>query len=56
VYGLWGFEVIGRLMICLILPLALVAPQVGTLEGFVFREADGGPPRRPLTVELIEQV
>jgi tetratricopeptide (TPR) repeat protein len=42
-------------MICLLLSLALVAPQVGTLEGYVFRETDGGPPRRPLTVELIEQ-
>jgi tetratricopeptide (TPR) repeat protein len=41
-------------MICLLLSLALLAPP-GTLEGYVFREADGGPPRRPLTVELIEQ-
>jgi Tetratricopeptide repeat len=42
-------------MICLLLFLAMVAPQLGTLEGYVFRETDGGPPRRPLTVELIEQ-
>ena len=41
-------------MICLLLSLAMVAPQLGTLEGCVFREADGGPPRRPVTVELIE--
>jgi tetratricopeptide (TPR) repeat protein len=25
------------------------------LEGYVFREADGGPPLRPLTVELLDQ-
>lgn len=42
-------------MIGLLLSLAMVAPQLGTLEGYVFRETDGGPPRRPLTVELIEQ-
>jgi tetratricopeptide repeat protein len=42
-------------MICLLLSLAMVAPQLGTLEGYVFRETDGGPPRRPLTVELVEQ-
>lgn len=42
-------------MICLLLSLAMVATQLGTLEGYVFREADGGPPRRPLTVELLEQ-
>ena len=42
-------------MICLLLSLAMVAPQLETLEGYVFRETDGGPPRRPLTVELIEQ-
>jgi hypothetical protein len=42
-------------MICLLLSLAMVTPQLETLEGYVFREADGGPPRRPLTVELIEQ-
>ena len=42
-------------MICLLLSLAMVAPQLATLEGYVFRETDGGPPRRPLTVELIEQ-
>ena len=33
----------------------MVAPQLETLEGYVFREADGGAPRRPMTVELIEQ-
>ena len=43
------------LMISLLLSLAMVAPQLGTLEGYVFRETDGGPPRRPLTVELVEQ-
>ena len=42
-------------MICLLLTLVMVAPQLGTLEGYLFRETDGGPPRRPLTVELIEQ-
>lgn len=42
-------------MICLLLSLAMVAPQLETLEGYVFREADGGAPRRPMTVELIEQ-
>jgi len=55
VYRVNGFEDIDLLMICLLLSLAMVAPQLGTLEGYVFREADGGPPRRPLTVELIEQ-
>ncbi len=29
--------------------------QLGTLEGYAFREADGEPPFRPLTVELIDQ-
>ncbi len=42
-------------MIGLLLSLAMVAPQLETLEGYVFRETDGGPPRRPVTVELIEQ-
>ena len=42
-------------MICLLLTLVMVAPQLGILEGYLFRETDGGPPRRPLTVELIEQ-
>jgi predicted Zn-dependent protease len=42
-------------MISLFLLLAMVAPQLGTLEGYLFRETDGGPPRRPLTVELIDQ-
>jgi len=42
-------------MIGLLLSLAMVASQLETLEGYVFRETDGGPPRRPVTVELIEQ-
>ena len=42
-------------MTCLLLLLAMVEPQLETLEGYVFREANGGPPRRPVTVELIEQ-
>ena len=41
--------------ICFLLPMAMAAAQLGTLEGYVFREAGGGPPRRPLTVELIDQ-
>ncbi len=40
---------------CLLLPLAVAAAEIGVLEGYVFREADGGPPRRPLTVELIDR-
>jgi hypothetical protein len=43
-----------RVMSCLA-PLAAAEVQRGSLEGYVFRETDGGPPRRPLTVELIEQ-
>jgi tetratricopeptide (TPR) repeat protein len=39
-------------MIPLILHLALAAAQAGTLSGYVFRETDGNPPRRPMTVEL----
>ncbi|HVN82148.1 MAG TPA: tetratricopeptide repeat protein [Terriglobia bacterium] len=35
--------------------LMLAVAQLGSLEGYVFRETDGGPPRRPLTVELIDQ-
>ncbi len=42
-------------MISLLLPLAIAAVQLGTLEGYVFREFDGGPPRRPLTMELIDR-
>jgi tetratricopeptide (TPR) repeat protein len=42
-------------VICLLLSMAMVAPQLETLEGYVFRETDGGPPRRPLTVELVEE-
>jgi len=33
----------------------MAAVQSGVLEGYVFRETDGGPPRRPLTVELVDQ-
>jgi tetratricopeptide (TPR) repeat protein len=32
--------------------LALVAAQIVTLSGYVFRESDGSPPRRPMTLEL----
>ncbi len=39
-------------MIPLILHLALATTQPGTLSGYVFREIDGNPPRRPMTVEL----
>jgi len=39
-------------MIPLILHLALAAAQAGTLSGYVFRETNGNPPRRPVTVEL----
>jgi tetratricopeptide (TPR) repeat protein len=39
-------------MILLLLHLALAAAQTGTLSGYVFRETDGNPPRRPMTVEL----
>jgi tetratricopeptide (TPR) repeat protein len=42
-------------MICLLFSLAMVTAQLGTLEGYVFREIDGDPPRRSLTVELIIQ-
>jgi tetratricopeptide (TPR) repeat protein len=35
-------------------PLALAAAENGTLDGYVFREIDGGPPRRAVTVELID--
>jgi hypothetical protein len=42
-------------MICLLFSLAIVTAQLGTLEGYVFREIDGDPPRRSLTVELIIQ-
>ncbi len=35
-------------MIPLILHLALAAAQAGMLSGYVFREADGNPPCRPL--------
>ena len=43
-----------KLMLCLGAP-ALAAGQIGNLGGYVFREADGGPPRRSLTVELASQ-
>jgi tetratricopeptide (TPR) repeat protein len=39
-------------MLPLILYLALAAAPAGTLSGYVFRETDGNPPRRPMTVEL----
>ena len=43
-------------MISLLLSVAMVAaPQHEMLKGYVFRETDGGPPRRPVTVELIQQ-
>jgi len=42
-------------MIPLLLSLAMMAPQLGTLEGYLFRETDGGAPRRPMTVELIDR-
>jgi len=35
------------------LPLLMATVQAATLEGYVFREMDGGPPRRPVTVELL---
>jgi hypothetical protein len=42
-------------MISLLLSFVMLAPQFGTLEGYVFGERDGGPPLRRLTVELIDQ-
>jgi Tfp pilus assembly protein PilF len=42
-------------MSSLLLFFMMVAPQFGTLEGYVFGERDGGPPLRRLTVELIDQ-
>jgi hypothetical protein len=36
----------------LLMHLALVAAQVVALSGYVFRETDGNPPRRSVTVEL----
>jgi len=39
-------------MISLLLHLAIAAAQAGTLSGYVFRETDGNPPRRLMTVEL----
>jgi tetratricopeptide (TPR) repeat protein len=42
-------------VIYLLMTLTVVAAQLGTLKGYVFREADGGPPRRPLTIELINR-
>ncbi|MCW5983502.1 MAG: tetratricopeptide repeat protein [Bryobacteraceae bacterium] len=41
-------------MACLLVPLAMATAQLAALEGYVFREADGGPTRRPVTVELLE--
>jgi tetratricopeptide (TPR) repeat protein len=34
---------------------ALLAAALASVQGYVFRESDGGPPRRPLTVELISE-
>ncbi len=45
----------GARLILYIVPLSVAAAQSGALEGYVFREADGGSPRRPLTVELLQQ-
>ena len=42
-------------MISWLLFFVMLAPQLGTLEGYVFGERDGGPPLRRLTVELIDQ-
>lgn len=36
----------------LLLHVVLAAAQAATLNGYVFRETDGNPPRRPITVEL----
>ena len=33
----------------------MATPQLGVLQGYLFRETDGGPPLGPLTVELIDQ-
>lgn len=35
-------------------PVLLAAVLAG-LQGYVFRETDGGPPRRPMTVELVQE-
>jgi hypothetical protein len=43
------------LMLSLFLTLMMAAVQLGSLGGYVFRETDGGPPRRHLTVELIDR-
>jgi hypothetical protein len=55
--GSFAFTLTGLsvLMLSLFLTLMTVAAQLGSLGGYVFRETDGGPPRRPLTVELIDQ-
>ncbi len=45
---------IRALMVLFLSPLAIAAAENNTLEGYVFREIDGGPPRRPLTLELID--
>ncbi len=34
---------------------AVAAVLLAALQGYVFREADGGPPRRPMTVELLRE-
>ena len=33
----------------------LLAAALATLQGYVFRETDGGAPRRPMTVELLQE-
>lgn len=38
-----------------LLALILAAADFGALHGYVFREAGGDPPRRPVTVELLDQ-
>jgi tetratricopeptide (TPR) repeat protein len=38
-----------------LLALVLAAADFGVLHGYVFREAGGDPPRRPVTVELLDQ-
>ena len=42
-------------VICLLAAPIVAAAQSAGLEGYLFREADGGSPRQPLTLELIDQ-
>ncbi|MEW5977287.1 MAG: tetratricopeptide repeat protein [Acidobacteriota bacterium] len=42
-------------MVPLFLSLILIAAELRTLEGYLFRESDGGPPLRSLTVELVRE-